>query len=314
VSALGGAAAAVAGMGAGIAAAGLADSTVALPAAAPVATPATGSVPYTPGEPPRRRTGIYVALLVVLLLLVAGILFFVGRNLGSATADVTVPNVIGRSALDAQNELQGLGFKVNTTEQQNDRIPEGEVFDQDPKGNVRAEEGSVVNIVVSSGVGKVQVPDVVGRTQAQATSLLSNEGFRAEVVQEPSDDRPAGEVLSQDPAAGTEQDRGSSITIVVSSGVAQVAVPSVAGDDLAGASATLGAAGFRVTSTQQSSTTVASGTVITTNPTAGTQMAKGSTVQVIVSSGPPATTTTTTAPTTTTTTGSTTTQSTQPAP
>jgi serine/threonine-protein kinase len=284
-------------MGAGVAATGLADATMAVPPSGP----ATGAVPYTPEEPPKRRTGVYVALLVVLLLLVAAILFFVGRNLGSATSDATVPDVIGLSADDATNQLQAAGFKVQTTTQQNDTVAEGQVFDQDPKGNVKAEEGSVVNLVVSAGVGKVEVPDVVGRTQAQATSRLTNAGFTTQVVQEPSDDRPSGEVLSQDPPAGTEQDRGSTVTITVSSGVAQVTVPSVAGDDLAGASATLGAAGFRVTSVQQSSATVASGTVIGTNPTAGTQMAKGSTVQVIVSSGPaPTTTTTTTAPTTTT--------------
>jgi beta-lactam-binding protein with PASTA domain len=141
---------------------------------------------------------------------------------------------------------------------------------------------------------------VVGKTQAQATSLLTTAGFVPQVVQQPDDTIKAGEVISQSPAAGGQADKGSTVIITVSSGVAQVSVPSVAGDDLAGASATLGAAGFKVTSIQQSSTTVASGTVIGTNPAAGTQMAKGSTVQVIVSSGPPATTTTT-APTTTTT-------------
>jgi serine/threonine-protein kinase len=190
-------------------------------------------------------------------------------------------------------------------------VPEGQVVDQTPKANAKVDEGSVVNLVVSSGVGKVEVPNLVGKTQAQATSLLTNAGFKAQVVPQPSDDKPAGEVLEQNPAAGTQQDKGSTITLTVSSGLPQVAVPSVAGDDLAGASATLGAAGFKVTSTQQSSTTVAAGTVITTNPGPGTQLAKFSTVQVIVSSGPPATTTTTTTTAPTTTSSSTTTSTTK---
>jgi len=209
---------------------------------------------------------------------------------------VTVPNVIGQTETDATNELETAGFKVKVTTQQNDTVAKGEVFDQDPKGNVKADKGSIVEIVVSGGVGQVDVPNVVGKTQAQATSLLNNAGLTPEVVTEPSDDKPAGEVLSQSPPAGAKADKGSTVTITVSSGVAQVTVPSVAGDDLAGASATLGAAGFKVTSIQQSSTSVAAGTVIGTNPAAGTQMAKGSTVQVIVSSGPPATTTTTAPP------------------
>jgi serine/threonine-protein kinase len=310
VTALGaaGAAATVAGVGAGLAAMG--DATVAVPTAAPP----TGATPPYVDEPGRKRTGLYVGLLVVLLLLVAGILFFVGRNLGSTSSQTAVPNVVGKNALDASNELQAAGFKVNTVNQPNDTRPEGEVVDQDPKANAKADEGSLVTITVSSGVGKAEVPNVVGRTQAAASSLLSNAGFVPEVIQEANDTVPSGQVISQDPAAGTQQSKGSVVTIKVSSGVAQVAVPSVAGDDLAGASATLGAAGFKVTSVQQSSTSVAAGTVITTNPTAGTQMAKGSTVQVIVSSGPPATTTTTTEPTTTTTKATTTTAPAPPTP
>ena len=311
VNALGAAvagAATVAGVGAGLSAMG--DATVAVPAAATPTGP-VGPTPYVGEEPPRKRTGLYVGLLVVLLLLVAGILFFVGRSLGSTSTQVTVPNVIGQTETDATNELETAGFKVKVTTQQNDTVAKGEVFDQDPKGNVKADKGSIVEIVVSGGVGQVDVPNVVGKTQAQATSLLNNAGLTPEVVTEPSDDKPAGEVLSQSPPAGAKADKGSTVTITVSSGVAQVTVPSVAGDDLAGASATLGAAGFKVTSIQQSSTSVAAGTVIGTNPAAGTQMAKGSTVQVIVSSGPPATTTTTTtAPSTTT--SSSTTSSTAP--
>jgi eukaryotic-like serine/threonine-protein kinase len=295
VSALG---AAAVGAAAGLGAATLADATVAVPAAA---APVAGVPAYTAEEPPRKRTGLYVGLLVVLLLLVAGILFFVGRNLGSSTKQVTVPNVIGQKALDATNALTSAGFKVTSTNQQNDTVPEGQVFDQDPKGNAKADQGSTIQITVSGGVGKVEVPNVVGRTQAAASSLLTNAGFVPEVIQEASDTIPSGQVISQDPAAATQQSKGSVVTIKVSSGVAQVSVPSVAGGDLASASATLGAAGFKVTSSQQSSTTVPAGTVITTNPAAGTQMAKGSTVNVIVSSGPPPTTTTTTAPTTTTT-------------
>ncbi len=298
VSALGAAAAGA------VAGAALADATVAVPAAA---APATGVPAYTAEEPPKKRTGLYVGLLVVLLLLVAAILFFVGRNLGSSTKQVEVPSVVNAQVADATNTLQAAGFKVQTTTQQNDSAPEGQVVDQTPKGGVKADEGSVVTLVVSAGVGKVPVPNVVGKTQAQATSLLTTAGFKIQVVPQADDTIKAGEVISQDPAALAQADKGATITIVVSSGVAQVPVPSVAGGDLASASATLGAAGFKVTSTQQSSTTVAAGTVINTNPAAGTIVAKGATVQVIVSSGPPATTTTTTAPTTTTTKATTTT-------
>ncbi len=115
VTALGAGAAAATVAGAAVAGAALApttDATVAIPAAANV--PPSGSVPtYPTSEPPPKRTGLYVALLVVLLLLIAGILFFIGRNLGSATKQVEVPDVVGKSVLDASNDLQGAGFKVD---------------------------------------------------------------------------------------------------------------------------------------------------------------------------------------------------------
>jgi beta-lactam-binding protein with PASTA domain/tRNA A-37 threonylcarbamoyl transferase component Bud32 len=299
VTALG--AAAVAAVGA----ATLADATVAVPATAGV-PPTTGAVPaYTEDEPPRKRTGLYVGLLVVLLLLVAGILFFIGRNLGSSTKQVLVPNVVGQNALDATNTLTTAGFKVTSTNQSNDTVAEGQVLDQDPKGNVKADEGSTVQLIVSGGVGKAEVPNVVGLSQAAASSLLTNSGFVPNPVQEANDTIPSGQVISQDPGAKTQQNKGSVVTIKVSSGVAQVAVPNVLGDDVSSASNQLGQLGFKVTTSQQSSTSVPAGNVISTNPGAGAQLPKGSTVNVVVSSGPPPTTTA--EPTTTTSSSTTTT-------
>ena len=249
--------------------------------AVPAAAPAADGVPaYTAEEPPRNRTGLYVGLLVVLLLLVAGILFFIGRNLGSSTKQVVVPNVVGQSALDATNALTAAGFKVSSsTRERHD--PGGPGLRPGPEGKRQGRRGLHDQIIVSSGVGKVNVPNTVGLSQAAAESLLKNGDLIPNVVDEASDTVPKGQVIDQAPAAGTQQDKGSVVTIKVSSGVAQVTVPSVAGGDLASASATLGAAGFKVTSSQQSSTSVAAGTVINTNPAAGTKVAKGSTVNVI---------------------------------
>jgi serine/threonine-protein kinase len=111
--------------------------------------------------------------------------------------------------------------------------------------------------------------------------------------------------MSQDPAPATKVDKGSAVSITVSSGTGQVTVPNVVGKDASDAANILGQAGFRTTTRTQPSDTVAAGVVISTTPGPGAKAAKNAVVTLVVSSGA---STTTAAPTTTTstTTGTTT--------
>lgn len=173
------------------------------------------------------------------------------------------------------------------------------MFEQSPKGNTNAGKGSTVEITVSSGIGDGTVPDVVGRTQAAAESLLKTNNFIPEVKEASSDTVAKGTVISQSPSANGKATKNSVVTITVSSGAGDVSIPNVVGLTAAQASNQLGQAGFTVTTTSQSSSSNPTGTVISTNPTAGTKAAKGSAVAIVVSTGPPASTTTSTSTTTT---------------
>ena len=95
---------------------------------------------------------------------------------------------------------------------------------------------------------------------------------------------PAGNVISQNPTAGTSVAAGSAVNLVVSHGPAPVSVPNVVGQTQAAASTAITARGWCVgTVTQQSSATVPAGNVISQNPTAGTSVAAGSAVNLVVS-------------------------------
>ncbi len=121
-------------------------------------------------------------------------------------------------------------------------------------------------------------------------------------------------MFSQEPEGDTQLAKDSAVRISVSSGPAQVVVPSVAGQSATSASNQLGQLGFTVRTVQQSSSTTPVGDVISTDPGAGTPLPKGATVQIVVSTGPPPTTTsttTTTTPTTTTSSSSSTTSTTK---
>jgi len=283
-------------IGAGIAGATPADATTMVPAATGAGGAGIGGPPTTSGEysppPKQNRTGLYVGLTIGALVLIALILFFVGSSMGKSVVKVSVPDVTSKNVTDATNALSTAGFKVSVKNVANDSVPANQVFEQSPKGNTNAGKGSTVEITVSSGIGDGTVPDVVGRTQAAAESLLKTNNFIPEVKEASSDTVAKGTVISQSPSANGKATKNSVVTITVSSGAGDVSIPNVVGLTAAQASNQLGQAGFTVTTTSQSSSSNPTGTVISTNPTAGTKAAKGSAVAIVVSTGPPASTTT----------------------
>src|SRR5947199_251673 len=139
----------------------------------------------------------------------------------------------------------------------------------------------------------VPVPNVVGQTQAAATSAITSAGLTVgAVTQQSSSTVASGSVISESPAAGTSVAMASAVNLVVSSGApppTQVAVPNVVGETEAAATSAITSAGLTAgTVTMQSSATVASGSVISESPAAGTSVAMASAVNLVVSSGAPA--------------------------
>jgi hypothetical protein len=141
----------------------------------------------------------------------------------------------------------------------------------------------------SSGAAQISVPNVVGETQAAATTAVTGDGLTVGAVTQASSATVAnGNVISETPAAGASAASGSSVALVVSTGPATVSVPNVVGDTQAAATTAITGAGLTVgTVTQQSSSSVASGEVITETPAAAASVAKGSAVALFVSSGRP---------------------------
>jgi len=139
----------------------------------------------------------------------------------------------------------------------------------------------------SSSTPMVNVPDLVGDTQAAATSALTGVGLTlGTVTTQNSASVAAGAVISEMPAAGASVASGSSVALVVSSGPVMVNVPNVVGTTQSVATTAITNAGLTVgTVTMSSSATVAAGEVISENPASGTSVASGSAVALIISSG-----------------------------
>jgi eukaryotic-like serine/threonine-protein kinase len=166
-------------------------------------------------------------------------------------AQRVVPDVIGDASKDAKKALKEAGFKVKTQEEFSESVPQGSVIRTIPGAGEKADQGSEVTTVVSKGTQPVTVPDVVGDSRDTATSTLQNAGFKVDTTEQESADTTPGNVLSQNPTAGTSAGKGSTVTITVAKAPPQVAVPDVTGQRRGAATDALRAAGFKVAVNEQ---------------------------------------------------------------
>jgi serine/threonine-protein kinase len=137
---------------------------------------------------------------------------------------------------------------------------------------------------------QVTVPSVAGESEAVAAAALRHAGLVPVPALTASSTVANGVVISETPPGGSVVDKGTRVTLAVSTGPGSSPLPDVVGLTAAQATAKLKEAGFKPTTEKQPSATVANGRVVSTNPSAGTEAQAGSSVTVLVSSGPAQTT------------------------
>lgn len=203
----------------------------------------------------------------------------------------TVPDVVGLRVDEALERLTAADLRARTRRVFSER-PVREVVAQDPRAGGRAAKGSEVRLNVSKGTGRVAVPDVVGRTAAEAGSILRRAGLRPKVFEVPSNER-EGTVIAQNPQPQAEVGRGDFVRINVSTGeageaggqAAAVNVPDVVGQDINAGRNRLQEAGF-VVRVDIVPSTEPEGRIVAQNPAAGTAARRGANVRLNVSEGP----------------------------
>ncbi|MBX6354489.1 MAG: Stk1 family PASTA domain-containing Ser/Thr kinase [Micromonosporaceae bacterium] len=161
---------------------------------------------------------------------------------------VVVPDVIGQEFAAAKALL--LAKKLNPVrgpDRYDATTPAGNVLAVNPKVNTPVKPGTKVTVTVSKGRPPVTVPNVVGQNLAQAQAALQQQGLVVDVEQVDRPDRPAGEVLDQDPKPGTGVEKNTHIKLTVSKGPPQVIVPRVIGLPCSQGKQALEAIGLQVT-------------------------------------------------------------------
>jgi eukaryotic-like serine/threonine-protein kinase len=262
---------------------------VAAPRPATPAQPPAYRPPYMYDEPPPKRRRWVPWLLVALLLAAAGFagwyVFTQIQEQLEASQPVAVPNVVGLREELAVDKIEQAGFVAKVERAASADVKQDFVMDQRPDAGARIQKGDEVTIIVSTGVPKTTVPDVVGMDYADAVDALEEVNLDAK-KREVFSKKPVGRVLGQEPPAGEVVPEGTQVVLRVSKGLDTVAVPDVLDQSEASARAELEAAGFTVSVIEAASDTTPEGLVSAQNPDPGTEAAKGSTVTITVSTGP----------------------------
>lgn len=238
-----------------------------------------------------------IALLVIVLVLVLAGGAYALTSLLGGNETVAMPNVVGKQLEEATTELDALEIdytiEYKTTDELDgdEEYKENEVVEQSVKAGTEIEVGKQVRLTVCSGDGPIKVPNVLGESSATAKSVLVNAGLNV-IVEEQESEETADRVLEQSLEPGSEAEKGDTITIVVSV-TAKVTVPNLDSLSLDDARSELEKKGLKLGSVkQENSDSYSPEQVMDQSVAAGTEVEKGTSVNVVVSSGPAVKTTT----------------------
>lgn len=240
------------------------------------------------GNSSRKKKIIRIALALAAILLIAlGVAFATGKFSGKAK----VPDLSDMTYKEAKKAADDAGFKIEKGKAvYSSEISEGHVVEQNPAGGEEAKKGSTIKVNLSKGSKDVTVPNLVGQNYKKVEKDLKKAGYKLGIVKSETSTKPEGTILSQDPAAGSNADKGTKINITISDGKGKDkgTVPSVTGKSLEEAKAAIRNAGFSVGNiTYDESNVYGNGYVMWQQYAANTSLEKGQTIDIEVSKGAP---------------------------
>lgn len=245
-----------------------------------------------PKKKKKHTRAIIAGILAALLLIAGGVAAFV-YLMPEKVVMVEVPDVSGLSYTQAKKLLQASNLEIERGDDvKSDEVEKGKVVTQKPEIGDQVEEGTTVTVSISAGAETAEVPNMVGKYYSSdtATILKSYDFEEGDIKYEKSDNYEEGQIIDQDPKAGTVREVGSKINLVVCSGkkTEEVSVPSLTGLTLEKAEQKLKKAGLKRGQVDyEQSDVYGEGYVMWQQYQAGTAIKKGTKVDIIVSQGTP---------------------------
>ena len=226
----------------------------------------------------------FIGLILLFAISLGGTLAFLNIT---NPAEVELPEVVGMSKEEAQKTVEDLKlvFEVSSEEYNKD-VPEGYIISQDPTyiADYNVKEGSSIKVVVSKGQEKTTVPKVVGMTKEEAVDALEEANLKAEIIEETSKTVEEGYIISQEVEANSEAYAGDTVKIHVSTGtgIKQVNVISVIGQDEATAKTNLTNLGLKVNVSYAEDNSKDNGVVLKQSIDSGKTVDEGTTITITV--------------------------------
>ncbi len=256
----------------------------------------------------RMERAVNILRIVVLIVIVVIVIYILGSFLGwfnfslrRNTEEVVeveetvereeMVSLLGMTISQAQEYVDNLGMDltiVQNGEQASEAYEVGQIISQDVSWGELVDRGSTIYVVLAADQGKdmIYIPDAVGYTADEATTLLEGQGFQVAREFQYSSSVAAGKVISQSPSGGNNGKAGDTVTLYISQGNESTSVPSVTGQPESDARNALANAGLNVgTVTQENSDAVAEGSVISQSIAAGSAVSQGTSVDLVVSLG-----------------------------
>jgi eukaryotic-like serine/threonine-protein kinase len=244
----------------------------------------------SPGGQPqkrKRRRGLISIIIVIVLAIAAGIAgWYIG--VGRFT---TTPTLTGLTVSQAEDVAGDAGLDVDVVSQEySETMPAGRIISTDPGSGEKIPDGDAVEVVVSKGKERYEVPRVLGKTRERATQMLVQNNLAVgRVNTKHNGEYEKGTVAEVSIDPGTEVKPGTTIDLVISSGPVPIQIPDVTGLWAGDAKQQLTERGFVVDPVREHSDEIAPNRVISQDPSGGIGH-KGDTIILTVSDGPSAVT------------------------
>jgi serine/threonine-protein kinase len=238
------------------------------------------------GGPSRSGSGaLGKVLALVMLLALIGAGWYIYQNFAPSIApDIEVPDVVGKPVDEATRLIREAGLTSEIIRRQfSPNLAAFSVISQDPEDGLKVKEGVTVQLVVSQGPEQVEVPKLEGATRQEAEQRLIEIGLAlGDISSQPDEVIEEGRVVGQNPPAGSKQDKGRQVSLILSSGKELVAVPSVVDVDQPTAENRIREAGLEPKVEQACDATQPDGQVIDQDPAPGTKVKEQQPVTIVL--------------------------------
>ncbi len=213
-----------------------------------------------------KKHGKTVGIVIAVLAVVAAACVFGTYQLGLWGGKI-IPDVVGMTEADARSILADAGFKTRSEQVKSDDT-EGLVLLMDPSSGNRAEEGS--EIVINIATART-IPDVEGKKQEEAETILAEEGYENVKIKKQNSDKPKGTVIAVSPKAGSRSISSAEVTLTIAQSYTVPDVTNLSWDDAVDA---ITKAGLGYDVVYISTDDYPEGTIIGSEPAAGTEVTK----------------------------------------